>query len=117
VREALEGGVQEAVLYNGSLWWTAPSEEMMASLIARCVRGPNGAKATEWLSDEGRLLLLQGRLHYAGKNLYRLPSAGTVPEAPENLGSLPDRQLAGDGQSVVTLGGLTMPTVALVERR
>lgn len=106
VRLGTEGGAQEAVLHNGTLWWTAPSEEAMPTATQFCVRGENGATLTDWLPGNGHLMVLNGSLQYAINAMYRIPTGSRTPKAPEYLGKVPGGVIGDDGRTAILLSGL-----------
>ena len=82
-RVAAEQGVQQGLLHDGVLYWTAESEEANSAGVY-CVRRqrPDGEPAllTDWLPNRGALREAGGRVYYVADAIYRLPDRLAPPE-------------------------------------
>lgn len=116
-RLAVEGGPQQAVVHEGRLYWTAPSEEVMPTLSMRCLRTADAAgprTLTDWLLPSGRLLSFPDGLFYANQYCYRLP---TEFGPPVYVGQVAAGIIRDDGRTVVALQSAEPPSAAPLERR
>lgn len=105
-RIAGESGTQQALLWNGRLVWTAPSEEATVESGINCLRRQSAAGTpeliAEWLPANGSLVSVAEGLRYAaGDDLYRLPER---PGAPVFLRKIDGVRVVSDGHSLVRLG-------------
>jgi len=101
-----ESGTQQAVLTNGTLVWTAPSEEAMPESGIRCLRRlrTGGAPETvaDWLPGIGDLAAADEGLRYSdGSNLFSLPARFGSPTFVRKVDF---GRLVSDGHSLVILG-------------
>jgi hypothetical protein len=104
-RLAEETGIQQGALYNGTLYWTAPSEEASSSQTPRCVRriDASGTPVTvaEWVPGNGTLVAVPGAgVLYAADQLYRIPDKLDVARP---LRYISERSVATDGKMIVLL--------------
>jgi len=107
-RVAIESGSQHAVVREGQLYWTAPSDEAASDAAVAQVRRPaeDGGVETvaEWLPAPGVLLARPDGTWYASSQLYRLPRKLGPAEI---RGSFRARRVATDGARVILLDGPT----------
>jgi hypothetical protein len=100
-----ETGTQQALLWNGRLVWTAPSEEATPESGIFCLRRLPATGApelvAEWLPANGNVLsAAEGLLYVSIDDLYRLPER---PGAPVFLHKIEGGQVVSDGRSLVRL--------------
>jgi hypothetical protein len=112
VHLASEPGPQQGELLGTDLCWIAPSEEATPASGMRCVRrlGSDGTPTTvsDWLPANGRLVVLGGKLMFAGDGLYEIPNKLGEPEFIRHR---PIGPAVTDGQSLVRIGFRTAPEV------
>ena len=81
----LRAGGHDAMLHNGSLYWTAPSEDAGSPLQYRCVRrapleGLEPETLTDWLPSGGKLLHARGHVYYVAQDrIWRVPETPGLP--------------------------------------
>ncbi len=113
-RVAVESGSQSAVLYEGTLFWTAPSDEASPATGMRCVRtlgsAGNVVLVGDWLPENGVLLGTPQGVRFASDGWYALRGRAPAERLP---GSLSGRVVA-DQDQLFQVGGTT-PVAVQVE--
>lgn len=114
-RLAATNGTQQGLLMNGTLYWTAPTEESNKVATLRCVHRLSASGSpetlTDWLPASGELQPSAGAPYYLASGL-----ESALFQLPEHLDqarfvrSVPQRA-ALDGDQVINLDGPSAPNV------